>query len=171
MRRSIGLAAAITLSTVFFCAAWAQAPAVQPHSASIIDVGQMFSDAVAPYINAVISALILAGVTWLGAKIKQKTGIQIDQGHRDALTHALQSEASSLIADGAVKMNGLTVDVKSPELAEAAQALAKRVPDAIAHFGLPPEVLAQKIIDAIPQTAAGAQIVAAAHDQQAGPKS
>lgn len=129
----------------------------------VIDIGQAFSDAVAPYINALVNGLLATGISWVVWKINQKTGVQIDQGHSDALTHALQSEASSLIADGAVTMNGLKVDVGNAALADAVNGVIKRAPAALDHFGLTPDVVAERIIDAIPQTAAGSQIVAAAH--------
>lgn len=138
-----------------------------PHNGGFIDIGQAFSDAVAPYINALVQAGIAALIGWVALKVKQRTGVEIDEGHRDALTRALQSEASSLIAKGEVKMDGVKVNVGSEALASAVQNLSKRVPDALNHFGLTPDVLAKRIVAAIPQTQAGAQIVAAAHDQQA----
>lgn len=128
----------------------------------IINIGQAFSTAVAPYIDAIVQALIAALASWVLFKFKQKTGIDIDQGHRDAIVKALQNQAGALISAGAVKINGTTVRVDNLALAKAANDLLAAVPDAAKHFGLTPDFVAGKIIATIPQTAAGAQIVAQA---------
>lgn len=131
-----------------------------PASGGIIDIGQAFSQVAAPYINAAVNALILALVGWAFAELKKKTGIAVDEGHRDALVTALQNQAGSLIADGEVKLQGATVTVGSAALARSANDLLSSIPDAAKHFGLTPEYVAKRIIDTVPQIAAGAQMVA-----------
>jgi hypothetical protein len=137
-------------------------PTVQK-AAGIINVGQAFGTILEPYIDAAVNALILAAMGWFAFFLRTRLNISIDQGQRDALTKFLQNRASSLIADGAVRMDGVTVKVNNERLADAVNAAAASIPDAVAHFGLTPDVLSAKIIDAIPQVPAGAQIVAQAH--------
>lgn len=130
----------------------------------IINIGQAFSAAAAPYINAVVNALIAAVIGLIAWKVKQRTGIEIDQGHRDAVIRALQNQAGSLIADGMVKLENKTITVNSPALAKAANDVLASVPDAAKHFGLTPSYVADRIIDMIPQITAGAQLVGASKD-------
>ena len=133
----------------------------QPESTAVINVGAIFG-AAAPYINAVANDLIYAGMAWLFWLLKTKLNVNIDSEHRASLTAAAQRQASSLIADGAVTMQGKTVTVDNNALAEAVSALIAAAPGAIDRFGITPEKVADRIKDMIPQVPAGAQIVAAA---------
>lgn len=120
----------------------------------VINVGQAFSDALAPYINAVVNALIVAIMGWVALKFKQKTGIEIEASHRDAIARALQNQAGSLIADGFAKVDKFgKVTVSSQALAQSVNDLMKSVPDAVKHFGVTPDKVAQRIVDTIPQLA------------------
>lgn len=129
----------------------------------LIDIGQAFSDVLAPYINAAANALILALVGWACKRFTDRTGIEVDKGHRDAIVRGLQNQAGSLLADGKVKMQGLAIHVDNAAIATAANNLLKSLPDAEKHFGLTPEYVQQRIMDMIPQTPAGAALVAQAH--------
>lgn len=137
------------------------APA-QP-SGGLINIGQAFNDSVAPYINAAVNALILGLVGFLAKRFTDTTGVQIDLGHRNSLVRALQNQAGSLLADGKVKMQGITVHVDSDALANAANNMLKSIPDAEKHFGLTPDYVEKRIVDMIPQTSAGAALVSQAH--------
>lgn len=136
---------------------------VEKRGGGVINIGQAFGDAVAPYVDAAANALILALVGLALAWFKQKTGLDVDQAHRDALVRALQNQAGSLIADGKVALQGKAIAVDNAALAKAANEALRSIPDAAKHFGLTPEYVAKRIVDAIPQTEAGAQVVAAAH--------
>lgn len=133
----------------------------------VIDFGSVFSQVVAPYIGAILNALIVFAVGWLGTWMRTRFKIDIDQKHRDTLTTFLENQAGALLASGAVRLDGLKIAVDSNMLALAANQAISRIPDAAKHFGLTPDVVARKIIEAIPQTPAGAQIVAQAHAKQA----
>lgn len=137
------------------------APKPQKSGGGVIDIGQAFSDVLAPYINAIIQAFILALVGWMCQRITQRTGVQIDAGHREAITKALENQAGSLIADGEAKFDGATVSVPSAAMGKAVNDLLTSIPAAAKHFGLTPDYVAKRIIDTIPQIAAGAQMIAA----------
>ena len=166
---AIAASAAVLVVGMAICAtapamAQAAAPAV-PAAATgggLIDIGQAFGQAAAPYINALVNALILAGVTWLGNYLRQRFNVTIDQAHRDALVHALQNQAGSLIADGLVKIENGKVTVPSNAVTQSAAEVMRVIPDAAAHLGLTPDYVAKRIVDTIPQIAAGAQMIAAA---------
>lgn len=117
-----------------------------------------------PYVDTLVQALIVVAMGWFG---KTKYGQMLDQSSRDALGTFVKNRASSLIADGAVKIQGKAVHVDSGFLVRAANESATAIPDALKRFNLSPEVVAQKIIDAIPLTQAGASIIAAAHNEDA----
>jgi hypothetical protein len=119
-----------------------------------------------PYVDTVVQALIAAGFAWIG---KSKYSQWLDQSGRDALETFVKNRASSLIADGAVSMRDKSVHVDNPLLYRAAAEASTAIPDALKRFGLSPDVVAAKIVDAIPQTTAGAAIIAASHAENDAP--
>lgn len=139
-----------------------QAPAVAAPSGGIIQLSAF--GWLEPYVDSLVQALIAAGIAWIG---KSKYSQWLDQSGRDALQTFLQNRASSLISDGAVRMQGKAVHVDNGMLFRAASEASTAIPDALKRFKLSPDIVAAKIIDAIPQTAAGAAIVAAAHTEDA----
>jgi len=129
--------------------------------AGIINLGQAFGDAAAPYVNELVNALVAAAFGWIFWLLKSKLNINIDAEYRASITAAAQRQASSLIADGKVAVAGKTVTVNNEALAEAANAALAAAPDAAARFGLTPETVAARIVDMIPQVPAGAAMLAA----------
>lgn len=115
-----------------------------------------------PYVDTIVQALIVVFFGWLG---KSKYTQWLDQSSRDALEVFVKNRASSLIADGAVQMKDKSVHVDNPLLFRAAAEATTAIPDALKRFGLSPDVVAAKIVDAIPQTSAGAAIIAGAHNE------
>lgn len=116
-----------------------------------------------PYVDTLVQLLITSGFAWIG---KSKYSQWLDQSSRDALETFAKNRASSLIADGAVRLQGKAVHVDNDFLLRAASESATAIPDALKRFGLTPDVVAAKIIDAIPQTQAGAAIIANAHAEE-----
>lgn len=141
----------------------------QDKKGALFDVGQAFSDAAAPYINAVIQALLLAGVTWVLAQVSRFTGKGIEAKDRDALVRGLTNQAGSLLADGVVKIQNGKVSVDTAHLENAANDLLKSLPDAAKSFGLTPEFIAKRIVDFVPQTSAGAELMTQAQAPAATP--
>jgi hypothetical protein len=114
-----------------------------------------------PFVDALVSGLITAIVGWVLYVVKQKLNISIDDSMRDAFITWAKGQASSLVADGAVKVSGLQVSVESKALAMAANTILKLVPDAARHFNITPELAAQKIVDMIPHVPTVAAVAAA----------
>jgi len=149
----LALAGALLLGCIAFLTA--------PAYAATIEVGAAFGT-LAPYVDSTLGVLIVAAVGWVLYLVKNKLNVSIDDSAREALETFLKNQAQNLVAKGAVKLNGVTIEVNSVALATAANAAAKFIPDAMARFGLTPEVLANKIkavIPAVPSVAA-AQAVA-----------
>ena len=134
--------------------------AVAQTTGGVINVGAAFGS-LAPYVDSIVGVLIVAGLTWLFMILKTKFNIDTDASFRAALQTFLKNQASSLIADGAVAISDKGISVKSPALASAANMAFQLIPETLKRFGLTPDVVAQKIIDMIPQTEAGAAIIAA----------
>jgi hypothetical protein len=120
-----------------------------------------------PYVDTLVQTLIMAAFAWFA---KTKYGQMLDDTSRAALETFLKNRASSLIADGAVRIEGKSIDVHSEALQRAAAEASTAIPDALKRFNLTPDKVAAKIIDAIPQTAAGAAIVAEAHKAEVVPE-
>lgn len=139
---------------------------VSPADAAIIDVGQAFGTALQPYVDALVNAAIAALVGWVLYIVKDKFNVDIEARHREALTAFLQRQASSLVADGAVKLQGIKVEVKSEALALAADQALKAIPQALNFFGLTPARVRAMIVDMIPKEPAVAQAQAVAIDVQ-----
>lgn len=132
----------------------------QQHSGGFIQIGQAFGDFLQPYIDATVYTILSSLIGWLCIQLQRRTGIEIDQKHRDALTRALTNQAGSLIADGMVKVEDQKIAVPSEALAKAAAEVMAVIPDAAKHFGITPDYVAARIIDTVPQIAAGAQLLA-----------
>jgi hypothetical protein len=132
--------------------------------AATIDVGQAFTGGLVDAVNGVIAGLITALVGWVMVTLKTKFNIEIEAKHREALTAFLQRQASSLVARGAVKVQGLKVEVSNDAVAVAANTALHAIPDALKFFGLTPEVLQKRIVDLLPQQPAIAQAQAVALD-------
>ena len=174
--------AALAISAALVCSAAAQAPLVAnpavvggpissptyvipptKESGGVIDIGQALGPFLQPYVNAIVGSLLTALVSWVLLILKNKLNVSIDDAHRQALLTALKNQAGSLIADGlvTVEKDG-KITVPNAQLAQSANEIMAVIPDAAARLGFTPDYLAKRIIDTIPQTAAGAAIVAAA---------
>jgi hypothetical protein len=135
-----------------------------PAFAATIDVGQILAGSLQEVINGVISALIVVAIGWLGYVVQSRFGIEIEAKHREALQAFVQRQAASLVADGAVKLQGVKVEVRSDALAAAANAAIQFVPDALAKFGLTQDRVRDMIVDALPKVPSVAQAQGVAID-------
>lgn len=149
------ICAALALATVAFLVPVAA-------SADTINIGQAFSTSLQPYVDAIVSGLLALGVGFVLYAAQKYLGIKADEGLRQGLTQFLQRQASSLVADGMVKLSGVKIEVSSPALAAAANTALTAVPDAMNKFGLTPEKVQGMIIDMLPKepSVAAAQAVA-----------
>lgn len=131
-----------------------------PAFAATIELGAAFGS-FEPTVNAIVSGLVVAAVGWVLWILKNKLSISIDDSMRDALQTFLQRQASSLVAKGAVTVQGLKIDVKNDALAIAANTALSAIPGALNHFGLTPDKLGQMIVDKIPHVPSVAAVAAA----------
>jgi uncharacterized membrane protein len=132
--------------------------------AAEINIGQALNGSLQEIINAAVTAVIAALVGWVLVIVKSKFNIDIEARHREALTAFLQRQASGLVAMGAVKLEGVKIEVKNEALAAAANTALAAIPGALAFFGLTPAKIQQMIVDLIPKEPAVAQAAAVAID-------
>lgn len=106
-----------------------------------------------PYLVAIVSVLAAAIAGWLAELLRRKFNLDIDAAHRDALQTAIANGAGLLIGKAASSLADKKLDLKSVALAEAVNYVLQAVPDAIRHFGITPEAVAEKIRAKLPQVA------------------
>jgi hypothetical protein len=108
-----------------------------------------------PYLLAVVSVIATAIVGWLAELLRRKFNLDIDASHREALQTALTNGAGLLIGIAGSAVAGKKLDLKSAALAEAVNYVLQAVPDAIRHFGITPESVAEKLQAKLPQVSQG----------------
>lgn len=135
-----------------------------PAYAAEISIGKSIGDTLRDIITPIITAAVAALVGWVAMVLKNKFNIDIESQYRDALTTFLQRQASSLIAQGAVRLEGVKINVQSDALASAANAAFVAIPQVINYFGLTPDRIAQMIVDHIPKQPSVAAATAIAMD-------
>lgn len=119
---------------------------------ALVAVGEIWAGLV-PYIVAALGALTSAAVGWLVYLVNKKLGLSIDDSLRDSLQTAAANAAGLVIAQLGSRLSGMTLDVRSAPVADAVNYVLKAAPDAVAHFGLTPEAVAQKILALLPRVA------------------
>lgn len=154
MKRFIGAALALASFAL----------ATNAAAAATIDIGQALSGGLQEIINAAATAAITVLVGWVAIVAKNKFNIDIEAQQRAALTAFLQRQALSLIADGAVKLNGVKVTVPNDALAAAADTALAAIPGVLDFFGLTPDKIQHMIVDMLPKQPSVAQAQAVAID-------
>lgn len=111
---------------------------------------------------AVATAAAALAAAWLKKKLNltdaeaEAVGLQIDAQHRAALQASLTNAAGVALNRLGNSLQGKTVDLHSPAVAEAVKMVIGAVPDAVEHYNLTnkPDEIAQKIIGKMSQIAA-----------------
>jgi hypothetical protein len=116
---------------------------------------ESFYNILQPYLLAVVSVAATAIVGWLAELLRRKFNLDIDAAHREALQTALTNGAGLMIGKTGGLVAGKRLDLKSAALAEAVNYVLQAVPDAIRHFGITPEAVAEKLQAKLPQVPAG----------------
>jgi hypothetical protein len=119
---------------------------------ALVAIGEIWTGLV-PYIVAAIGALISAAVGWLVYLVNKKLGLSIDDSLRDSLQTAAANAAGLVVNGLGHRLSGATIDVRSELVAGAVNYVLKAAPDAVVHFGLTPEAVAEKILALLPRVA------------------
>lgn len=100
---------------------------------------------VQPYLLVIVSVMATAIVGWLAELLRRKFSLDIEASHREALQTALTNGAGLLLGKLGGALAGRKLDLKSIVLAEAVNYVLRSVPDAVRHFGVTPEAIAEKL--------------------------
>lgn len=108
-----------------------------------------------PYLAEIVGLAVAALVGWLARLVLRFTGIALDAKHRATLETALTNAAGLVIARAGSAAQAVRLPLGSTALDAGLGAATRGAGDAIAHFGLTPKVLADKLTAKIGVLAAG----------------
>ena len=115
-----------------------------------VDVGP-FANWFLNFILPTVTTLITVAVGYAVKLFKDKTGIEIEAQHRDALQTALTNAASLAIRELGDRAKDARIDFRHAGVAKAVGYVMEATPDAVANFGLTPDKLAEKVVAKIEQ--------------------
>lgn len=133
-------------------------------SNTVVEVGPGIAGQVRDVAVTLVAGVTTAFLSWVAYFVKEKFKVDIEARHREAIAAFINRQASGLIAAGAVKLEGVKVDVKSEALASAARLALTAIPQALAYFNLTPDTVGKMIVDLIPKQPAVASAQAVAID-------
>ncbi|GLK85704.1 hypothetical protein [Ancylobacter defluvii] len=123
---------------------------------AVLSAGVVF-DAVQPYLQATVSAAVIAILTWGAAAFQRWTGIQVEAKHREALHSAAMTGVSWALDKVGARLDTLTVDTRLRVLAQAAQWVETSVPDAVRSLGVTPDKIETLVAAKLGALIAGAK--------------
>lgn len=148
MKRLKTLAACVLIAGAVSFAGAASVLAQDPApTANVIHVGTTLYDLLIAYAT-VIGTIVSGIVVWVQIRVREKTGVDIDFGHRDAIETFVKNQAGNFL-NRFDSLKGIDISVKNPIIASLANEALRRVPDALDHFNLGPEAISQRISDMI----------------------
>lgn len=155
-RRVTACLAVLTLCAVLSRLAFAQTTVTSTApSETTINVGQLLAPWL-QYLMGAAVALILALFGWITAVINKRAGLegnaavlQIEAHARELLETALTNAAGSLVMKAGAKLDGMTIDAKSPLVVQGVNQINTWAQSAVVKFGLSPDDLAKKLIDKV----------------------
>lgn len=132
---------AVAAFAFLFAVVWASSASAQTET---VNVGSIFG-AWRPYLTELVSIAIAAFLGWVLNLIRQRTGLDIEARHREALQTALTNAAGLVISrvDGAAA--AVKIPVGSPVIREGVEYVLKGAPDALKYFGITPDSLRDKV--------------------------
>jgi hypothetical protein len=92
--------------------------------------------ALQPYLTAAATAIVGGMITLAAAVYKKWTGIQIGAANLAAIKAAAETEAGKAVAAAADNLVNARIDVGSPIVTAASDAIARRLPDFIKASGI-----------------------------------
>ena len=99
----------------------------------------------AGYLIEIILAVLAVIAAWVGSKVRDKFGVETDSKLNAVINEALQAG----LAYAQVKLeeggNKLTYETKNEFVATAVEYIVKGVPNALNHFAITPERLAEMV--------------------------
>jgi hypothetical protein len=110
-----------------------------------------FVAALQPYLTAAATAIVGGAITLAAATFRKWTGVQVDAANLAAVRAAAEDEAGKAVAAAEDNLAARKIDVNSQVVAEAARAIANRLPEELKASGVNPGDLNHMIAGAIGQ--------------------
>jgi hypothetical protein len=104
-----------------------------------------FVVALMPYVVAAVGAIISICVALITKYVHDKFGIDIEAKHRDALHSALLTGTTAALSHLGDRVGAIPIDVRKEVVRDAVLYAEQSVPDALKHFNITPEILAEMI--------------------------
>jgi hypothetical protein len=133
------------------CGAATIALAQSTTSPNAVAIGGAFS-AVQSWILTVVGALASAAIAWVSKMLNDRLGISVDDSLRNALQTATTNAAGLVLNGIGNQLQGRKLDVGEVGN-NIVQYVFANVPDAIKHFGLDQDRIANMILAKVPQIA------------------
>jgi hypothetical protein len=100
-----------------------------------------------PVINTLVAAIISAAITVAGYFVKQRFNIQLDDSRRDALQTSLTNAAGKIVQQlGSSKIVDKTFVIENPLIRDGIIYVNQSATDAVKHFSLSSDQIAEKIV-------------------------
>lgn len=112
------------------------APALAQDTAIDLDG---FLGSMRPYLEEIVALLITAAVGYAVKLLRDKTGIDVEARHREALQSALSNGARKVLAKVVPEKTGIKIEVGNQTIADGVEYVLKSVPDALNYLGLSKE--------------------------------
>lgn len=159
MRRAVG---GLLVLGVVVASSAALAQTAAPNTT--VEIGSGIASQIRDIMVTVVAGVATAFLGWVSYWVKAKFGVDIEAKHREALQAFINRQATALLAMGAVKLEGVKIDVKSEAVAQVARMAFTAIPDAMKFFNLSPQIIGDMIVDLIPKQPAVASAQAVALD-------
>lgn len=102
-------------------------------------------DSLSPFISAAAEGAIVAIVGWLATRVNRWTGLNIEARHREALHSAAVTGIDLALSRIGGRADKVDINLKSELVAEAADWVARSVPDALAYLGVTPDKISDLV--------------------------
>ncbi|MFD2678030.1 hypothetical protein [Camelimonas lactis] len=111
------------------------------------------TDMVLSGITATIGAVVAVAIGFLSVRVNKWFGVSIDQRQRDALQAAIMTGVHAALERIDAATGPLIVDVKSKVISDGLSYVVNAVPDAIKHFKLSDDMIAEMVAARLNQIA------------------
>ena len=99
----------------------------------------------APFINAIVTALVGVAATWFAVQYHRWTGRAMAQADQDKLRQAAQDAAGVIFAGAEAGISATSIKVGDPRVVSAANKIAATIPGVIALTGVTTDGVAHMV--------------------------
>ena len=113
-------------------------------SSTVLSAGAILN-ALQPILTAVATVVVSAAIPMAYALFSKWTGLKVQQSAIDQISAAAETEAGKAVAEAIDNLAGVKIDVKSPAVVAAVNAIGSRLPGVMAAAGVTPDAVAHMV--------------------------